>query len=71
MRSYTLKLTCAIAVDGQVLRPGTLVEMSEAEAKNLLGRGKAVLATEVDGVKAQPESSKAAKSTRNAAVEAE
>lgn len=49
MKSYVLKLTSAIAVDGEIIRAGSLVELSEPEAKNLLGRGKAVLATAADG----------------------
>lgn len=48
MKSYILKLTSAIAVDGQILRAGSLVELSELEAKNLLSRGKATLATVED-----------------------
>lgn len=48
MKSYVLKLTSAVAVDGLILRAGSLVERPEAEAKNLLGRGKAVLATSDD-----------------------
>ncbi|MGX5834778.1 hypothetical protein ACWIJ6_11665 [Aeromonas piscicola] len=50
MKSYVLKLTSAIAIDGQIHKPGSLVEVSEAEAKNFLHRGKAVLATAEDGV---------------------
>lgn len=42
-KNYVLKLTSAIAVSGEVLKAGALVELSEAEAKNLLARGKAVL----------------------------
>ena len=53
MKSYVLKLTCAIAIDGQIHKPGSLVEVSEAEAKNFLHRGKAVLATAEDGVELQ------------------
>ena len=49
MKSYVLKLTSAIVVDGEIIRAGNLVELSEPEAKNLLGRGKAVLATAADG----------------------
>lgn len=49
MKNYVLKLTSAIVVDGEIIRAGNLVELSEAEAKNLLGRGKAVLATAADG----------------------
>ncbi len=55
MKSYVLKLTCAIAIDGQINKAGSLVEVSEAEAKNFLHRGKAVLATEEDGVEQQEE----------------
>lgn len=50
MKSYVLKLTSAVAIDGQISRAGSLVEVSEPEAKNLLHRGKAVLATAEDGV---------------------
>lgn len=50
MKSYILKLTSAVAIDGQIARAGSLVELDEATAKNLLHRGKAVLATEEDGV---------------------
>lgn len=49
MKSYVLKLTSAIVVDGGIVKAGALVELSEAESKNLLSRGKAVLATAADG----------------------
>lgn len=55
MKSHVLKLTSAIAVDGEIIRAGSLVELSEPEAKNLLGRGKAVLATAADGYHAADE----------------
>lgn len=41
--SIVLKLTSAIVVDGEVMKKGSLIEVSEAEAKNLLHRGKAEL----------------------------
>ena len=41
--NYLLKLTSAIAVDGEVMKAGSVVEVSEIEAKNLLSRGKAEL----------------------------
>lgn len=49
-----LKVTSAVGVDGQVVpasKPGkpSIIEVSELEAKNLLQRGKAVLATVEDG----------------------
>ena len=55
MKSYVLKLTSAIVIDGQIHKARSLVEVSEAEAKNFLHRGKAVLATEEDGVELQEE----------------
>jgi hypothetical protein len=42
-RVVTLKLTSAIAVDGMIARAGSIIEMVEAEAKDLLRRGKAVI----------------------------
>jgi hypothetical protein len=44
-----LVLTSAIAIDGGICRAGSLVEVSELEAKNFLHRGKARLATAEDG----------------------
>lgn len=44
--SYLLKLTQAIVIDGQIVTAGRTVEVTEAEAKNLLARGKAELATD-------------------------
>lgn len=41
--TYVLKLTSAIAISGEVMKAGSLVEVSELEAKNLLSRGKAVM----------------------------
>lgn len=42
-KSIVLLLTSAIVIDGDVMKKGSLVEVSEAEAKNLLHRGKAVI----------------------------
>lgn len=42
----TLKLTAAVALGGHIYKAGRLVEVSDAEARNLLDRGKAVLGTE-------------------------
>lgn len=44
-KSVFLKLTGAIALSGKLVKAGTLVELDNATASNLLGRGKAVLAT--------------------------
>lgn len=49
MKSYVLFLTSAIVVDGGIVKAGQMVELSEPEAKNLLSRGKARLATADDG----------------------
>jgi hypothetical protein len=45
---YTLRLTSALAIDGDICRAGSIVEVSEREAKNFLARGKAEL-IEVEG----------------------
>ena len=42
-KSIVLCLTSAIVIDGDVMKKGSLVEVSESEAKNLLHRGKAVI----------------------------
>ena len=44
-QSITLKVTSAFTVGGAIARPGELVDVSNAEAKDLLSRGKATLAT--------------------------
>lgn len=49
-KTIFLVLTSAIAIDGGICRAGSLVEVSELEAKNFLHRGKARLATAEDGV---------------------
>lgn len=49
-KSIYLVLTSAIAIDGNICRKGSMIEVSEVEAKNLLHRGKARLATAEDGV---------------------
>lgn len=49
-KSIFLVLTSAIAISGAICRSGQVVEVSELEAKNLLHRGKARLATADDGV---------------------
>ena len=46
--SVVVKLTSAIAVEGQIVRAGELVELSHAEAVNLLHRGKCTIADEGD-----------------------
>lgn len=43
MKTLILKLTCAIVIGGEVLRAGSLVEVSRGEARDLLSRGKAEL----------------------------
>lgn len=45
-KTVVLKLTAAIVVDGSIVRAGSLVEVMQDEAKDLLRRGKAVLAAE-------------------------
>ena len=57
IKSIVLKLATAIAIDGDVVRAGSLVEVDEAIAKNMLHRGKAELATAEDGVDLDGETS--------------
>jgi hypothetical protein len=57
LETVILKVTSAIVVGGEVMRAGDLVEVTRSEAKDLLHRGKAELATEADAPKAvEPES---------------
>lgn len=41
MSNRTIKLTACIVVGGRLLRPGSLVEVTKGEARDLLRRGKA------------------------------
>ncbi len=44
-KQVKLKITSAIAIGGDIKRPGTVVTVAEDVAKNLLHRGRAELAT--------------------------
>lgn len=48
MKTFSLKLSGAIALEGQLKRAGEIVHVDEATAKNLLHRGKAVVAADDD-----------------------
>lgn len=48
MNTVLMKLTSAIVVGGEVVKPPAIVEVSNAEAADLARRGKAVAATEDD-----------------------
>jgi hypothetical protein len=58
-QSVLLKVSSAFVLDGSVVTKGELVEVTNAEAKRLLARGKADLATDKD-VKAAKAKSEAA-----------
>lgn len=47
-KTYLLLLTSALVIDGVICTAGETVEVSEAEAKNFLHRGKATLAEAAD-----------------------
>jgi hypothetical protein len=47
-KTFFLKLTACLGIAGEICKPGTIVELLEHEAKDLLSRGKAKLATEDD-----------------------
>lgn len=44
-KQIKIKITSAVAIDGKIKVPGTLVNVPEDVAKNLLNRGRAELAT--------------------------
>ncbi len=48
-KSVFLKVCSAFMVSGQIAKIGDIVEVSETDAKDLLHRGKAILATAADG----------------------
>ena len=56
-KQVKIKITSAVAIGGEIKRPGTVVTVAEELAKNLLHRGRAEVATsdaddasvEVDG----------------------
>lgn len=45
-KTYKLKITSAVAIAGHIAKPGDIVDLAGAEARDLLARGKAELATE-------------------------
>ena len=51
--SIALKVTSAFLVGGEVATPGEIVEVTVSEAKDLLQRGKAVLAVAEDAPKVE------------------
>jgi len=52
--SILLKVTSALWIGGTIAKAGEIIEVSYIEAKDLLGRGKAVLADEADAPKVAP-----------------
>ena len=46
--TVNLKITAAIAIAGEIIHAGEIIEVSQEAAKNLLHRGRAELATEDD-----------------------
>lgn len=56
MDTFNLKITSAVVIDGEIATAGKIVfDVEENLAKNLLSRGKAVVATEADAPSAAPE----------------
>lgn len=52
--SIFLKITSAVWIGGEIAKPGNIVEVSDLEAKDLLGREVAVLANAEDAPKVAP-----------------
>lgn len=48
MEKYFLKITSAVVIDGDIRRPGAIVEVDERVATDLLRREKAEPATDAD-----------------------
>lgn len=46
---FTIKLSAATVIDGEIAVAGEVIEVSEREARNLVGRGRATL-VEADGL---------------------
>lgn len=64
-----LKLTAAIVVEGAIVRAGSLVEMVESEAKDLLRRGKAELHAVIEAIEGDDDANgEAAKAAAEAAM---
>jgi hypothetical protein len=55
MKMATIKLTAAIAIGGEIVRAGTVIDIGEDAAKDLLRRGKAEVATADDEPEADAE----------------
>lgn len=68
-KTFSLKLTSAIALGGQIRTAGAIVDVDEATAKNLLHRGKALVATADDG-QAEPEAPAGDEAATKAAADA-
>lgn len=47
-KQIELEIVSAIVLDGQIVSPGAVIKANDREARNLLQRGKAVLATADD-----------------------
>jgi topoisomerase IA-like protein len=47
-QSFLLVVTAAFVLNGEIVRPGDFVEVTKAEATNLLGRGRARIPTEAE-----------------------
>lgn len=58
---FALKVTSAITLDGGIVTAGTVIEVDEKTARNLLHRGKAELAAEKPKKAAPKKTAKAAK----------
>lgn len=65
-KEIAIKITSAIVLGGEVVRPDTVITVTEREAKNLLQRGKAELAVSQDKA---PAKSKAKAKADEPAVE--
>jgi crotonobetainyl-CoA:carnitine CoA-transferase CaiB-like acyl-CoA transferase len=53
-KKFFLKIVSSVAMNGEIICAGSIVEVDELVAKNLIARGKAELATEDDAPTPEP-----------------
>jgi hypothetical protein len=64
MRTFVLKVVHPFVISGRIVAAGSLVEMAEHDARMMLERGRAVLATADDEPKAKAGKNRAQQNTK-------
>jgi hypothetical protein len=71
MNSVHLKLTSAVALGGQIFKAGSIVEVGEDIARDILNRGKAEVATVADAPECGDEQTETGTDEQGAAADAQ